>query len=153
MGPQTTVKKSEKGMRIGKSVKETLLPTTLAVGLFLIVGIITAVIPNPWFTRMTPITWLEWAFLIGVSILTGAYLFLRKRRRSKGCDTCATAGSVLGFFAVTCPFCNALLVAIFGGGIVAAYFEPARPYVGIIGVITLLGLIIYEIKMEKEGTP
>ena len=63
-------------------------------------GIVTDVIPNSYFLRMTPVTALDYVLLVLTSMLIGTYISLRKhlRRRAEGrCTIAAGAGGVAGF--------------------------------------------------------
>lgn len=126
--------------------KKFILSFALSVGLFFFIGVITAVIKSPWFTRMTPITWVDWFFLVLVSALIGTYTYIGSCNDNK-----CIAGGFFGFFAVSCPFCSALLVSVFGVGVVGAYIEPARPYMGVLGSAILIYLIWRKLK-EKQKT-
>ena len=102
---------------------------TLLVGLAL--AIPTAIVPNPFFTRMTPVEPEQYAFWIATSLLIGAllatYLAAGLRRRCAGQS--AGAG-LLGVFAVGCPVCNKLIVALLGTSGALTYFAPIQPLLG-----------------------
>jgi hypothetical protein len=98
-----------------------------------VIAIPTAVLPNPWFSRMTPTTTLDIVLLpvISVSIgaLLGTYAVGDFRR------TGAPAGSgVLGVLAVGCPVCNKLVVFALGASGALTYFRPLQPLLGAIAV-------------------
>lgn len=109
--------------------------------LFITLGGVAALIPNPLFIRMTPVGVLEWVSLAVTSALLGSYLGLRHYTRHKGfghCNIRAGAGGVLGFLAFGCSICNKLLVLAFGVSGVLTYFEPLRPLFGVVSVPVLL---------------
>src|SRR3989344_6857927 len=112
------------------------LPFGLGAGLlfFFISGIVTSLLPNPLFTRMTPISTLDYIFLVSSSILLGTYVSIHhyKKNTIKKCDTVATAGGIGSFLAFACPVCNKLLVLIFGATALMTYFEPYKPVLGIV---------------------
>ena len=119
-----------------------------ALLIFFVFGIVTVLIKNPFFARMTPVYWYDYVFLVLTSILSGAYIGLwyynknnQKNINSK-CDYAATGGAVGGFFSFGCAICNKLLIWILGLSVVIAYFIPFQPILGVISVI-LLSYTVY----------
>ncbi len=124
--------------------KSAVLGSMFGIGFFLLFGIVTAITPNSWFTRMIPANQLDWIFLILSSLLIGAYIGVDfyKKKTVRTCNVVATSGSVGSFLAFACPICNKLLVALFGATVLLTYFEPYRPILGIVSN-TLLGVVLY----------
>lgn len=118
------------------------------IAYFLIFGIVTAVISNPFFTRMIPITVFDYFFLIASSILIGVFVavYYYKKSTSKSCKTAATAGGIAGFLAFGCPICNQILIFVFGATALLTYFEPYRPYLGVLSLVVLIVAIYYVAK-------
>ncbi len=56
-------------------------------------------------------------------------------------DRLAFGGLVGGFLAISCPVCNAVLLALFGSSALMTYFDPLRPLLGAVSVALLAGLI------------
>ena len=111
----------------------------------LAVGIPTDVIPNPWFTRMTPVRTLDVVLLPLTSIVIGALLatfVLRARGGGNRSLSQGAGGGVLAAFAIGCPVCNKLVVAILGLSGALAYFEPIQPALG----VTAIALGIYGLR-------
>lgn len=102
-----------------------------AVGIFIIGGSVAALWNNALFVRMTPISGYEYLLLAIESALGGLYLGLKAPACSIGA---AGSGSALGFLGIACPICNKLLMLLFGGQLLMTYFEPVRPYVGMLGI-------------------
>lgn len=101
----------------------------------LIIGIPTRVIPNHWFSRMTPTRTEDYVFLTATSVLLGMTLALGRRvaadpRRSLG-------SGFATFLAVGCPVCNKLVVALIGVGGALSWFAPAQPVIGAAAVALL----------------
>ncbi len=94
-----------------------------AIGTFLVLGTVTAVWPNPVFTRMTPTQGFEVWLLAIQSVLVGAYIAIRRPRCPVGG---AGFGSLLGFLGIACPTCNKILLFAFGSDLLLTYFEPYR---------------------------
>lgn len=120
----------------------------LCIGFFLFFGLITAVIPNSLFTRMTSTTLLDWFFLVLSSLLIGAYtgVHFYKKKTAKTCNATAVAGGGGSFFAFACPICNKLLVALFGTTLLMTYFEPYQPLLGFVSNGLLAGALYWRIR-------
>ena len=114
---------------------------TLLIALAL--AIPTAIAPNPFFTRMTPVEPEQYGFWVATSLLTGAllatYLIPGLRRGLAGQS--AGAG-LLGVFAVGCPICNKLVVALLGTSGALTYFAPIQPLLGT-GAVGLAGYALW----------
>jgi len=112
-----------------------LLKALLITGVaFVLMGTVTALWQNPFFTRMTPTSGYEYWLLTAESVLLGLYFGIPK---AVVAGTCSTLGGVLGFLGIACPVCNKILLLLFGSGLLLSYFEPIRLYVGIIGILLL----------------
>lgn len=108
------------------------------VGSLLLLGVPTAVIPNPLFIRMTPtetfnlLVWLGSAPLIGLLIATYVRppsLALDRARSEPGAGR-ATLGGVAAYLAIGCPICNKVVVAALGVSGAMSYFAPLQPIIG-----------------------
>lgn len=120
----------------------------VALLIFIVFGIVTVLIKNPFFTRMTPVYWYDYVFLVLTSLLSGAYIGLwyynknnAKKINSK-CDYTAAGGAIGGFFSFGCAICNKLLIFLLGLSGVIAYFMPIQPILGVIS-IAVLGYAVY----------
>ena len=129
-------------------LKSAIIGSLTILIIFFIFGIITVLIKNPFFIRMTPVYWYDYVFLVLTSILSGAYIGLwhynknnQKNINSK-CNYTAAGGAVGGFFSFGCAICNKLLIWILGLSGVIAYFMPFQPMLGVISVI-LLSYTVY----------
>ena len=111
----------------------------------LVLGVVTALIPNPLFERMTPVTvsnvvfWVVPALLIGP--LVASYVV---QAQPGACDVGnrTVAGGVLSFLAVGCPLCNKVVVLAIGASGALTYFEPIQPVLGVLSV-GLLGYALW----------
>ncbi len=119
----------------------------VAIASFAVLGTISALWDNPLFVRMTPTGTWEVGLLAMLSILLGVYVVVRRPFCS---IKTAGAGGVLGFLGIACPVCNKVLVLLFGGELLLAYFEPVRVYVAAIGVITVLAVVLWEWTMRTK---
>lgn len=133
--------------------KPILIAISSGIIMFLIFGIVTAIIPNSFFIRMTPVTWLEWASLVITSLLLGTYFGLSyygKKVKSTKCNTTATAGGIFGFLTFGCSICNKILILLLGVSGVLKYFEPVRPALGFLSIGLLGTALVYKAKNIKS---
>ena len=114
-------------------------------GSLLVLGVPTAVIPNPFFIRMTPtvafnvLVWLASAPLIGLLVAT--YVRAPAGAFHKGSEPGAgraALGGVAAYLAIGCPICNKVVVAALGVSGALNYFAPLEPIIGA-GSLALLG--------------
>ena len=108
--------------------------TLVGLALFATLGTVTAVWINPLFQRMTPVGPWELGATILTAILTGVTVGLwvpKCRFRAAG------TGGVASFLGIACPTCNKILMLIFGGPALLAWFDPVRPYLAAAGVIVM----------------
>jgi hypothetical protein len=116
---------------VGRSV-------AVAVVMFVCLGTVAALWDNPFFMRMTPTSGFEVALLLLQSALAGIYMGLPHGRCGK---RTAGFGAVIGFLGIACPVCNKVLVLLVGSSLLLEYFEPARLYVALAGVLFLAAAI------------
>lgn len=104
------------------------------LAVFATLGTVTAVWINPFFVRMTPVGLWELGATTLTAILAGVIVGLwvpQCRLRTSG------AGGVASFLGIACPTCNKILMLIFGGPAILAWFDPVRPYLAAAGVIVM----------------
>lgn len=133
---------------MNKKLKYILLGLGTGLLFFVVSGVVTTLLPNSLFIRMTPINTLDYVFLVSSSVLLGAYVGVHyyKKNPVKKCDTVATTGGVGSFLAFACPVCNKLLVLLFGATALMTYFEPYRPILGFVSNGLLAGAVWWRIK-------
>lgn len=106
-----------------------------AILFYLVLGRVTSIIKNRFFTRMTPVGWIEYLSLTTTSVLVGIYIglsyYIKATNKDKVCTASATAGGVFGFLTFGCSICNKILVFLLGVAGVLTYFEPLRPLLGV----------------------
>ncbi|APW98401.1 hypothetical protein CHINAEXTREME_11675 [Halobiforma lacisalsi AJ5] len=131
--------------------------TATGVGVFLLFGLVTGLIPNPLYVRMVPRTPTDYLFLTLTALLAGIYIAQRVATEvvstelegddgsetgdTSGEDRLAFGGLVGGFLAVGCPICNVVLLTLFSSSALMTYFDPLRPLLGAVSVALLAGLI------------
>ncbi len=109
--------------------------TLVAVVSFVGLGTVAALWDNPLFIRMTPAGGWEIGLLAALSVTLGVYTAIRRPWCS---IKAAGSGGLLGFLGVACPICNKVLVLVFGGELLLAYYEPMRIYIAVLGLIIAL---------------
>lgn len=102
-----------------------------------VVGGPTDVVPNPWFTRMTPVRTQDYVFL-ALAVVLGALLAASYAvPRVAACGTQqgkAVSGGLLSVLAVGCPVCNKIVLLLLGTSGALTYFEPIQPILGLLSV-------------------
>ena len=137
------------------------LSALFTLGAALAIGIPTVLIPNHFFTRMTP-TSLQDYVIWGISIaLIGPVMALaflyptattaRHTASSKTGSGRALAGFFLSFFSVGCPICNKLVVFLLGIGGAMAFFNPLRPFLGIASIALLAVTLFLRVRVLRHG--
>lgn len=128
------------------------------LGSLLVLGVPTAVIPNPFFIRMTPtetfnvVVWLASAPLIGLLIAT----YVRPARHAIGHDRDepgagrTTLGGVAAYLAIGCPICNKVVVAALGVSGALSIFAPIQPLIGAASVALLSGTLIWRLRARAR---
>lgn len=116
------------------AVRRLFRGTLTGLALFAVLGTVTAVWANPFFVRMTAVGPWELGATTLTAILSGVIVGLwvpQCRMRTSG------AGGVASFLGIACPTCNKVLMLIFGGPALLAWFDPVRPWLALAGVITM----------------
>lgn len=115
---------------------------------FAVLGTVAAVWPNPFFTRMIPISGYEPPLLALQSAFLGLFVAIRR-------STCSTrpigASSVVNFLGVACPICNKVLLFVFGATTLLTYFEPVRVYFAIAGAALGGIAVAFEARARFRG--
>lgn len=119
----------------------------------LVVGLPTAVVPNPVFGRTVPTQWWNYPVLTVTALLGGLLLatYVRTgRERVEGTEhtqrtepenatarRLGPAGGVLTYFAVGCPVCNKLALLLLGTSGALNIWAPLQPLVALASVALL----------------
>lgn len=117
----------------------------------ILIGIPTDVLPNPWFTRMTPASASNYLFWVASSVLTGALLATYLLPAPVPTKT-AAAGAGSGYLtvlAIGCPVCNKLVVSLLGVSGAFNYFAPIQPLLGATGL--LLAAVALAVRLRGAG--
>ncbi len=137
---------------MNKIIKPIGIGLLVGVGFFLLFGIVTALVPTHWYKRMILPTEWDYTVLILTSLLIGAYvgLSIYKKNIDNKCNYVATSGGIFGTFAFGCPICSTLLVSLFGINALMVYFNPYRPFLGLLSIGLLSLVVIFKIKDIKK---
>jgi len=127
-----------------------------AIATLLVLGIPTALIPNPFFIRMTPtepfnlVTWVLSGLLSGPLVAT--YLV---RARPADMDlgegrTRSTLAGIAAYLAIGCPICNKVIVAALGVSGALNVFAPIQPFLGAASVLVLAVTLAWRLRLRIE---
>lgn len=111
----------------------------------LVIGMPTDVIPNSFFSRMTPVRTQDYVFLALTAVLAGLLAASYALPQSRACSIeqgKTTASGFLSFLAIGCPVCNKLVVLLLGTSGAFTFFEPIQPLLGAVS-IGLLAIAVW----------
>ena len=127
-------------------------------GSLLMLGVPSAVIPNPFFIRMTPtegfnvVVWLISAPLIGLLIAT----YVRPSAHPIGHPKAqpgagrATLAGIAAYLAIGCPICNKVVVAALGVSGALNIFAPLQPLIGAASVALLGATLAWRLRARAR---
>ncbi len=105
----------------------------------LAIGVPTGVVRTSLYTRMTPVTWWDYpvwalsAVLVGLTAAT--YVRVGAAPHTGPDPSRRTMGAtLLATFAIGCPICNKLVVALIGVSGALSYWAPLQPILGVLSV-------------------
>lgn len=138
-------------------MSERLSPAFLIVGLLgtavvaVALAIPTAIIENPWFTRMTPVEGDQYFFWIATSLVEGALIatFLVRPGEAHSGGGAGIGSGVLGTLAIGCPVCNKLVVALLGVSGAFTYFAPLQPILGAAGLLLASAALVVRMRASS----
>jgi MFS family permease len=121
------------------SARQWAVAVVAAAGAALALGLPTDVVPNPLYTRMTPVQWWNYPILVASSLLIGLTVgtYVRGRSADLRGGRRMTGGGLLSLFAIGCPVCNKLVVLALGVSGALRLFAPIQPLLG----LASLGLV------------
>jgi len=133
----------------GWSVRHWAVVVVAALVAALALGLPTDVVPNPLYTRMTPVQWWNYPVLVASSLLIGltAATYVRSRAVDLRGGRRMTGGGLLSLFAIGCPVCNKLVVLALGMGGALRLFAPIQPLLA----VASLGLVAWALWVRLGG--
>ncbi len=121
---------------------------------FLALGISTTVIPNPIFPREEPVRIVDYGILATITVLATALGATYAIPRSCPLDKRSMfSGGVLSFLAISCPVCNAAVVALIGTGGALAWFAPVQPILGLAAIGLLSFALVMQVRQIRGDSP
>lgn len=131
-----------------------------ALGSFVLLGIPTAMIPNPVFARRIVAPAWTYPSLVVTALLAGLLLATYVRPGAGAAvdggavDAASpeearsfTVGGLLSFFAIGCPTCNKLVLIALGSSGAITWFEPVQPFLAAAGIAVL----VWALRRRLEG--
>ena len=126
----------------------------------LLMGIPTAIVPNPVFGRSVEVepwavaTWVTSSVFVG--LIAGTYLApaasaRHARPHGEAGGLRVTAGAALAYFAVACPVCNKIVVAVLGVTGALNVFAPLQPIMAAVSVALLGVTLVWRLRMRARG--
>lgn len=128
------------------NLRSGLIGLVVAAVSFVGLGTVSALWENPFFLRMTSAGGREIALLAILSVVIGLYVAMRAPVCA---NRSATTGGVTGFLGIVCPVCNKILLMLFGGELLMAYFEPMRVYLAVLGIIITAWAVWWTWRADK----
>ena len=115
-----------------------------------VIGVPTGIIRTDFYTRMTPVTWWDYPIWLASGVLTGlvAATYVRSSPASSPSMGRLTGGGLLSAFAVGCPVCNKLVVAVMGVSGALNVWAPLQPVLGLISVALLSVALLTRLRGE-----
>jgi hypothetical protein len=135
---------------IGRAAVYGILGTTAAV---VVLGVPTALIPNPIFGRMVPPDRLDYGILVTTAVLSG--ILAASYAWSAACplpQRRLTAGALASFFAIGCPTCNKLVLLLLGTSGALQWFAPVQPLLGLLGIGLLVWAVVYRFRLLRQSS-
>ncbi len=132
-------------------VRRWLVAGFSALALALAMGVPTGVVQTGFYTRMTPVTWWDYPVWIATAALGGllaaTYVWVERpvdpatdhSRRS-------VAATLISTFAIGCPVCNKLVVALIGVSGAMSYWAPLQPVLGVLSIAVLAGALVVRLQ-------
>jgi len=133
--------------------------TVASAGSLVLLGIPTAMIPNPVFARRIEAPAWTYPSLVLTAMLAGLLLATYVRATARGADgprlaeasqeeaRSFTVGGLLSFFAIGCPTCNKLVLIALGSSGAITWFEPVQPVLALAGI----GVLLWALRRRLAG--
>lgn len=131
-----------------------------SAGSLVLLGIPTAMIPNPIFARQIEAPAWTYPSLVVTALLAGLLLATYVRAGAAGAAADGaleeasteearsfTIGGLLSFFAIGCPTCNKLVLIALGSSGAITWFEPVQPVLALAGI----GVLVWALNRRLAG--
>lgn len=129
------------------------------VASLILLGLVSAIIPNPVIVRTIPpdgpaiAVWIASAPLMGV-LLAASLSAPRTASVAVGRDLTGsglTIGSLAAFFAIGCPVCNKIVLLALGTTGALTVFAPIQPIIGIGSLVLLAVTVRWSLRRRASG--
>jgi hypothetical protein len=117
----------------------------------LIMGVPTGLVPTSLYSRMTPVVWWNYpvwgisALLLGLTAATYVQV-AGADSRAPDHSKQTLGAAMLSTFAVGCPICNKLVVALVGVTGALNYWAPLQPILGVLSVVLLASGLLMRLR-------
>lgn len=118
-------------------IRGSLVASAAGIAMLLVVGVVTAIVDNPLFVRMTPVRAQDYAIWFASGLLMGLIAGTFVGSTPAAHKGTAMSGGLLSLLAVGCPICNKLVVLLLGVSGALTIFGPAQLYLGVLSVVLL----------------
>jgi hypothetical protein len=132
------------GTRARRLAKAAALGVLAAI----VVGVPTDIVDTPWFSREIPVRWWEYPVLGATALLTMAWYAIAAPKRANGR---MLSGVVLTVFAVGCPVCNKIVLALVGTSGALSLWAPVQPALAIVSLTLLTAAVV--VRWRLRGCP
>jgi hypothetical protein len=129
------------------------LGTSAALAAAVMLGVPTAVIDSPWFARKVPTRPFDVVVLAALVLIAGVTAATYARPAGNGATVgrVGMASGVLGWFAVSCPLCNSLVLALLGASGATGIFARLQPALGALAVALAAGALALRVRAIRRG--
>lgn len=140
--------------------RQVLVAIGAALGIGLLMGLATVLIPNQVFTRDIPTVWWNYpvwllsSALLGMLIATYVTSPVPDQARGTGPGNrsearevrTGTAAGVLAWFAVGCPVCNKIALLALGYTGALTWFAPLQPLLALVSLVLAAVAVLWRLK-------
>jgi len=128
-----------------------LVGVAAGVGSALLIGVPTGVVETSLYTRMTPVEWWNYPVWAVSAVLIGltAATFAGGGAPRAGGGRRLAGGTVLSAFAIGCPVCNKLVVALLGVSGALGYWAPLQPLLGLASIGLLATALVVRVRAQR----
>ena len=130
-----------------------------ALGVALLVGVATVLIPNPVFGREIEPVWWNYPAWIVTSVLSGLLMATYVRTGpgvpsvdedeepgGRSTSRVGIAGGVLAWFAVGCPVCNKIALLALGYSGAITWFAPLQPILAVAALVLTAVALVWRLR-------
>ena len=112
-----------------------------------LMGVPTGLVHTSLYTRMLPATWWDYPIWVVSAGLIGllAATYVRAPDMSQHVVR-GVGGGVLSTFAIGCPICNKIIVALIGVSGALTYWAPLQPLIGVVSLLLLAATLAIRLR-------